>query len=303
MSTGPRNPDGKTRSSLNRLTHGCCSESLILPKESEDDWNKLRQAWIDDYQPHNSTFLSLLVETARAEWFLRRKTREYQKFEHSLYDKHRDSIDWSEEDHRAIERFTRYLTTAERRFHRHRNAVEQTRKNRELEAHRRRSLDLQLAQEEQPARKAAKNAKTQQPAEPADTPLLENEDEPRPKLPVIPSLTQWANISIEQGATTTHLHPSNQTLLEQSKTMAPAPELVYRNLHFHGPIPPEYRWVRKEIPGISTAREQILTFDEWLDALAREELAGTGHIGPKNPDDMPCPDNPAPNISDEHDDD
>ena len=145
MSTGPRNPDGKNRSSLNRLTHGCCSEALILPNEKEDDWLQLRQAWIDDYQPDNSTFLSLLVETARAEWFLRRKTREYQKLEQSLYQNYGDSIDWSEEDHRAIERFTRYLTTAERRFHRHRNAVEQTRKNREMEAHRRRSLDLQLA--------------------------------------------------------------------------------------------------------------------------------------------------------------
>ena len=151
MSTGPRSPHGKSRSSQNRLAHGCCSESLILPNEKEDDWLQLRQAWIDDYQPDNSTFLSLLVETARAEWFLRRKTREYQKFEQSLYNNYGDSIDWSEEDHRAVERFTRYLTTAERRFHRHRNAVEQTRKNRELEAHRRRSLDLQLAQEEQPA--------------------------------------------------------------------------------------------------------------------------------------------------------
>jgi hypothetical protein len=246
--------------------------------------------------------LSLLVETARAEWFLRRKTREYQKFEQSLYANYGDSIDWSEEDHRAIERFTRYLTTAERRFHRHRNAVEQTRKNRELEAHRRRSLDLQLAQEEQPARKSSKNAKSQQLAEPVNTALLEHEDEPRPKLPIVPSLTQWVNISIEQGVTTTHLHPSNQTLLEQSKTKEPAPELVYRNLHFHGPIPPEYRWVHKEIPGISTAREQILTFDEWLDATAREKLAETGHIGPKSPDDMPRGDAPARNISDKHND-
>jgi hypothetical protein len=161
-------------------------------------------------------------------------------------------------------------------------------------------LDLQLPQNEQPARKSAKNDKRQQPAEPADTPLLENEDEPRPKLPVIPSLTPWVNISIEHDATTTHLHPSNQTLLEQSKSMEPCPELVYRNLHFHGPIPPEYRWVHKEIPGISTAREQILTFDEWLEALAREELAGTGHIGSKNPVEMPSLDNPAPKISDEH---
>src|SRR5690349_4882477 len=98
MSTGSRSPDGKNRSSQNSLTHGCCSETLILPNESEDDWNKLRQAWIDDYRPDNPTFLSLIVETARAEWFLRRKTRKYEKFEQSLYKNHGDSIQWSEED-------------------------------------------------------------------------------------------------------------------------------------------------------------------------------------------------------------
>jgi hypothetical protein len=64
--------------------------------------------------------------------------------------------------------------------------------------------------------------------------------------------------------------------------MESLPELVYRSMSFYGGFPAEYRWVHKEIPGISTAREQILTFDEWLDALAREELAGTGHIGPKH---------------------
>jgi hypothetical protein len=84
MSTGPKSPDGKSRSSQNRLSHGCCSEALILPNEKEEDWLQLRQAWIDDYQPDNPTFLSLLVETARAEWFLRRKTLQYQKFEQSL---------------------------------------------------------------------------------------------------------------------------------------------------------------------------------------------------------------------------
>lgn len=33
-STGPITPDGKARSSMNRLTHGCRSERTVLPDQA-----------------------------------------------------------------------------------------------------------------------------------------------------------------------------------------------------------------------------------------------------------------------------
>lgn len=70
--------------------------------------------------------------------------------------------------------------------------------------------------------------------------------------------------------------------------MNPPPQLVYRMMAFHGGIPPVYRWVRKEIPGISTGRDQKLTFEEWLALIEqeRERFLATGHIGPKHPADL-----------------
>ena len=50
-STGPRSPDGKAASSQNARTHGCCSKALLLPGESQDDFDDLHDRWISACQP------------------------------------------------------------------------------------------------------------------------------------------------------------------------------------------------------------------------------------------------------------
>ena len=180
MRNGPTSPDGKSRSSMNRLSHGCCSEKLILPNENAADWNALLQAWFDDYapadgQPHPQTWVSLLEATARAEWFLWRKTSQYNECEQSLFAKYTGSIDWTEEDHLKIERFTRYRTTAERTFHRLRHDVEQTRRTRHLEAHRAQMLELRLAEEARREEKQSEKKSEKKSAK--DT---QRDDAPRP---------------------------------------------------------------------------------------------------------------------------
>ncbi len=274
---------------MNRLTHGCCSEKLILPDEKEEDWNALRQSWLDDYQPDNQTFASMLEQTARAQWFLWRKTRQYNECEQSLSAKYAASIDWSEEDHLKVERFTRYRTTAERAFHRERNAVEQIRKNRALEAHRRELLDLELAREARTnAKTSAKSAKQVDPEPSGPFANFDLDAYLTKRVTVLPQLTQYVDVIYEDGKTTTKASPSNEVLLEKSKTMDPPPVVVTRSMSFHGGIPAIYRWVRKEVPGISTGRDQELTFDEWLIVIEqeRERFLATGHIGPKDLADL-----------------
>ena len=105
---------------------------------------------------------------------------------------------------------------------------------------------------------------------------------------------QSVDVINENGIVTTSVSPSNEALLEESKTMDPPPEIVTRYMAFHGGIPKVYRWVRKEIPGLSTGRDQVLTFDEWLTVIEqeRERFLLTGHIGPKDPADLAICDAP-----------
>ncbi len=111
-----------------------------------------------------------------------------------------------------------------------------------------------------------------------------------------PQLIQSVDVVREDGITTTRLWPSNEELLAESKTMDPPPEIVTRMMAFHGGIPRAYRWVKKEIPGISTGRDQVLTFAEWLTVIEqeRERFLATGHIGPKDPADLAICEGPFP---------
>jgi hypothetical protein len=251
--------------SLNALVHGCCSKKLILPDERQEDFDRLLRTWLDDYQPENETFLRLVVYAAEQEWYLRRNTLRYNQIEQKLS---QDPLEWSEEDHKKLERFTRYRTTAERGFHRARNAVEQTRKNRLLEEQRRIKLDLVLRQEKEQEDKKVKN----------------NLDPDIFKAPEKADLAEVQSIDIclgGDGKTVTSFYPSNEELLEQSKTADPPIRRILRIVYFPDFIdglPPEYEWLDEELPGISTSREQMLSFDEWLAAVEREKRAGTGHL-------------------------
>lgn len=45
QSTGPTSSTGNVRSSRNSTTHGCTSTALIVPDESEEDFNRLKQTF------------------------------------------------------------------------------------------------------------------------------------------------------------------------------------------------------------------------------------------------------------------
>ncbi|MGH9582557.1 MAG: hypothetical protein ACRD4O_06445 [Bryobacteraceae bacterium] len=286
-STGPRSPDGKSRSSRNSTTHGCCATALILPDENEDDFNELKEGWFADYNPETLPAHALVWETVTAHWHLLRVHRRYNEAELALFKNQPNPLLWSEDQHKSIERFTRYRTAAERSFHRVFNALEQLRKSRHREA------DLLRRAEERAAVIQLRWMKAQQDSQPKSVPRPP-QPAPAPKEGFfcgqnakknqrkIPILDQWAEITIVNGQTVTLLVPSNKELIEEGKAMDPPPELVYRRLNFVDGIPSEYHWAtasleRRERGGMATQR---MTVETWLETIAREEAAATGHIGP-----------------------
>ncbi len=266
----------------NAIKHGCTSKTRILPGESEEEWNLLEQAWFDEYKPDNDNFLSLVRQAADAEWILNRNVRAYHDILHSIYTRQPEPQKWTEEDHHAIERFTRYKTTAERSFQRARNLVEQTRKNRQLEVHRREQLELAWAKERRLAEKRVAKSK-REPEQFLPSPKIVLD-----KSPVIPAIMQYIDVEVENGKTISDIGPSNEEILQQSTTMDPPPQLIYRNINFQNEIiPPEYQWVESELAADGKAPCQKLPFDEWLAIIEREK--GAEHIGPRNPDSPPDP--------------
>src|SRR2546423_13516057 len=125
-STGPRTSSGKAIASRNSTKHGCCSSKIIIKGESEADFNELLADWLREYAPESSAERSFIEQAVQAQWNLKRNTNRYNDLEKSLEDK--SVLEWTEEDHKQIERFTRYRTTAERSFTRAFNNLEQVRK-------------------------------------------------------------------------------------------------------------------------------------------------------------------------------
>src|ERR1700758_1654241 len=71
-STGPRTPGGKAVSSMNGLRHGLYAGTVILPGESQADFDELRARLIAVYQPDDPVEQNLVHELAIIEWKKRR---------------------------------------------------------------------------------------------------------------------------------------------------------------------------------------------------------------------------------------
>ena len=54
-STGPRTEEGKKRSSINALDHGCRANVLVMPGEDVGEYEKLSDAWKRSIRPRNPT--------------------------------------------------------------------------------------------------------------------------------------------------------------------------------------------------------------------------------------------------------
>jgi hypothetical protein len=72
LSTGPRTPAGKQRSSLNALRHGLTAASAVLPSEDPAAYADHRRRFFDEYQPATPTESQLVAEVADTSWRLNR---------------------------------------------------------------------------------------------------------------------------------------------------------------------------------------------------------------------------------------
>ena len=71
-STGPRTIEGKTKISLNAVTHGLRSEMVILPKEDPALFEAMRLGFFKDWNPQTETRRVLVERIAADAWRMRR---------------------------------------------------------------------------------------------------------------------------------------------------------------------------------------------------------------------------------------
>jgi hypothetical protein len=74
-STGPRSRPGKDKTRFNGLKHGLRAEHVVLPGESQAEFDAERQAWFADWKPQSHTRAILAERAAVASWRMRRGVR------------------------------------------------------------------------------------------------------------------------------------------------------------------------------------------------------------------------------------
>jgi hypothetical protein len=72
LSNGPITEEGKARSAQNSLKHGLTSTQVVLPHESQSDYDALEAAIIARFKPEDEFEVELAREMAAARWRLRR---------------------------------------------------------------------------------------------------------------------------------------------------------------------------------------------------------------------------------------
>ena len=71
-STGPNTPEGKARSAQNALKHGLSGATLVYMIEEIDDLEKLRNDYIERFQPIDNVEMRLTEQIVVADWRLQR---------------------------------------------------------------------------------------------------------------------------------------------------------------------------------------------------------------------------------------
>ncbi len=281
-STGPTSPAGKSASSQNSTIHGCCSKTVILPGERQEDFDNLYDRWMSACEPDTPAATDLVEQLILQKWYLERNLRRYEEVERELAEF--PFPDWTDQQHKKFQLALRYKTAAERAVSRAMHDVEAWRKSvnqqeKQLRSARKETYDgwfklsdlhskkeLAISKAVQEARTlnvdiseplAAMQSTQKQLRTALDRIGKQIEDSSAPpsrsktifqgqlhpkKLRKIPILEQSIEITVEDGVTKTQLFPSNEKLIEEGQAMDPPPEMVYRTMNFVNSIPPEYHW-------------------------------------------------------------
>jgi hypothetical protein len=74
-STGPKSPEGKSRSCRNRLSHGFTSSALFLRDEEREDFNLLLADLHNEFQPATASEQIILEKMVQSQWLSLRAYR------------------------------------------------------------------------------------------------------------------------------------------------------------------------------------------------------------------------------------
>jgi hypothetical protein len=237
-------PESRTHTSLNAIKHGCRSRQLLLPHEDPNDWIRLREVYVAEFDPRTPWMEQLLEEAVRNHWFLQRNQR---NLHFAQVDLPEDPRFWNAEDHHQLALFTRYQTTAERAYHR---ALAR------LRSYHKDQLAARVRQDKSEVPKA-----TQPPKK-----------EPEPVV-----IEQWVEVRKIENRPITQFHPSNDELEERLKTTQPTPQFVHRRIFFPEGVPSQYQWTRPRKSHVTNGGLAIqrMTVETWLSL--REIERKTGH--------------------------
>jgi len=149
---GPRSRDGKERSSQNSIKHGGRSKIVrILPGEDPEDYERVKNGWLAEYEPEGHMEITLVSNLIESEWLLLRARRNRLNAEaRAAGEEGKEPHEWTPEDAHQVELMQRYLTTAERSFYRAFNAIQGLRKD--ILRNEREACKLQAEQESLKAR-------------------------------------------------------------------------------------------------------------------------------------------------------
>ena len=67
-STGPLTSEGKSRSAQNATKHGLTSKAVVLPNESEEEYNQFRDSLVVDLEPVGDREITLATVIAETYW-------------------------------------------------------------------------------------------------------------------------------------------------------------------------------------------------------------------------------------------
>ena len=124
-STGPKTPEGKAKSSANRLSFGFASNTIIIPGEDPEEFRGLIEDFIAEHQPVCVTEQVLVEKMAQQHWLSLRALR--LQGEAFIYQACAD-IGFAVPKDLGL--LIRYQTSADRAFHRAHNELVKAKKQR-----------------------------------------------------------------------------------------------------------------------------------------------------------------------------
>jgi hypothetical protein len=230
------------------MTHGCRSDKWIFEGEAKAEIEEMRESWEAQFPALPGALERVLTRLIRADWRL--QWTELRVFEMESQLESIAANEWTDEQHKQLQLFYRYHTSADREFHRHWNLLREYAK------------EPVPPEEKKPVRK---------PSEP----------EPEAEIARVyeePTLFQTVVVKIVNGKTVTAMYPTNE---EEMRVGATAGERKRAIRHFEFPdgVPEEYHWVFPEQNRrrAGAEREVEMSARRWRALVERETAKGTGH--------------------------